>query len=128
MIERKCLNCGTWNGAQHFCTNCRAAIAPEEIQKAEQAALAKELLLQKPDKLDILFEKAKHSAKGKDIRIQGGANTIHQYLNAGLIDECCTHISPVILGSGIRLFDNLNKDVFNIEISEVTPSALTTHL
>jgi hypothetical protein len=61
MIERKCLNCGTWNGAQHFCTSCHTAISPEAIQKSENAVRAQELLLQKPDKLDLLFDKAKHS-------------------------------------------------------------------
>lgn len=45
------------------------------------------------------------SAKEKDIRIQGGADTIRQLLNAGYVDEFCIHISPVFLGNGIRLFD-----------------------
>jgi dihydrofolate reductase len=80
------------------------------------------------DGIESAFEKAKQSAKGKDIRIQGSANTIQQYLNAGLIDEFCIHISPVILGSGIRLFDKINKNIFTAEINEVVPSKLTTHL
>ena len=80
------------------------------------------------DGIESAFEKAKQAAKGKDIRIQGGANTIQQFLNAGLVDECCIHISPIILGSGIRLFDNIDKDIYNVEINEVIPSALTTHL
>ena len=54
--------------------------------------------------------------------------TIQQFLNAGLINEFYIHITPVILGSGIRLFDNIDKDIFSIEISEVIPSKLTTHL
>lgn len=74
------------------------------------------------------FEKAKQSAKEKDIRIQGGADTIRQFLNAGHIDEFCIHISPVFLGKGIRLFDNINKDMYNVEMSEVMDSKLTTHL
>lgn len=80
------------------------------------------------DGIESALSKAKLSANGKDIRIQGGGSTIQQFLNAGLIDEFCIHISPVILGSGIRLLDNINKDLFDIEISEVIPSALTTHL
>lgn len=80
------------------------------------------------DGIESAFEKAKQSANGKDIRIQGGANTIQQFLNAGLVDECCIHISPLILGSGIRLLDNINNDLYNVEISEVIPSKLTTHL
>jgi dihydrofolate reductase len=35
-----------------------------------------------------------------DVRIGGGANTIQQYLRAGLIDELHIAISPVLLGSG----------------------------
>jgi|SRR6185312_10633661 len=80
------------------------------------------------DGIESALEKARHSAKGKDIRIQGGANTIQQFLNAGLVDEFFLHIAPVFLGSGIRLFDNIDKDKYDIEIAEVIPSNLTTHL
>jgi len=80
------------------------------------------------DGIESALEKARQSAKGKDIRIQGGANTIQQYLNAGLIDEFMIHIAPVFLGSGIRLFDGIGKDLYDIEIAEVIPSDLTTHL
>jgi dihydrofolate reductase len=34
---------------------------------------------------------AKANAKGQDIRIQGGANIIQHYLNAGLVDEFTIH-------------------------------------
>jgi dihydrofolate reductase len=80
------------------------------------------------DGIHSALEKAKQSAKGKDIRIQGGANTIQQFLNAGLIDECFIHIAPVFLGSGIRLFDGIDKDIYDIQIEEIIPSDLTTHL
>jgi len=74
------------------------------------------------------LEKAKQSANGKDIRIQGGANIIQQYLNAGLVDEIFIHIAPLFLGSGIRLFEGMDKGKYDIEIAEVIPSDLTTHL
>lgn len=80
------------------------------------------------DGIESALEKAKQSAKGKDIRIQGGADTIQQYLNAGLIDEFFIHIAPVFLGSGTRLFDGMDKDKYDIQIVEVIPSDLTTHL
>lgn len=80
------------------------------------------------DGIQSALEKAKHSARGKDIRIQGGANTIQQFLNAGLVDEFFIHIAPVFLGSGIRLFDGIDKDKYDIQIAEVIPSDLTTHL
>lgn len=79
------------------------------------------------DGIQSALEKARESAKGKDIRIQGGANTIQQFLNAGLIDEFFIHIAPVFLGSGIRLFDGI-EDIYDMQIMEVIPSELTTHL
>ncbi len=80
------------------------------------------------DGIESALEKAKRSAKGKDVRIQGGANTIQQYLNGGFIDECFIHIAPVFLGSGIRLFENMDKDKYDISIVEVVHADLTTHL
>lgn len=80
------------------------------------------------DGIESALSKAKLSANGKDIRIQGGANTIQQFLNAGLIDEFFIHIAPVFLGSGIRLFEGIDKDKYELKIAEVIPSALTTHL
>jgi dihydrofolate reductase len=73
------------------------------------------------------LDKARQSAGGKDIRIQGGANTIQQFLNAGLLDEFIIHIAPVFLGSGVRLFDGMDKDRYDLQIAEVIPSNLTTH-
>jgi dihydrofolate reductase len=80
------------------------------------------------DGIESALEKARKSANGKDIRIQGGANTIQQFLNAGLVDEFFIHIAPVFLGSGIRLFDGIDKAKYDIQIEEVIPSELTTHL
>ena len=68
------------------------------------------------DGIESALDKARQSAKGKDIRIQGGANTIQQFLNAGLVDEFFIHIAPVFLGSGIRLFDGIDKDKYDIQI------------
>lgn len=80
------------------------------------------------DGIESALEKAKASANGKDIRIQGGADTIQQFLKAGLIDEFIIHIAPVFLGSGTRLFDGIDPDLYKLEIMEVIPSDLTTHI
>jgi len=80
------------------------------------------------DGIESALNKARQSAKGKDIRIQGGANTIQQFLNAGFIDEFFIHIAPVFLGSGIRLFEGIDKHKYDVQISEVIPSDLTTHI
>jgi dihydrofolate reductase len=80
------------------------------------------------DGIESALEQAIQSARGKDVRIQGGANTIQQFLNAGLVDEFFIHIAPVFLGSGIRLFEGMATDKYDIQIDEVIPSDLTTHL
>jgi dihydrofolate reductase len=80
------------------------------------------------DGIESALNKAKVSAKGKDIRIQGGANTIQQYLNAGLVDEFFIHIAPVFIGKGIRLFEGMDAEKYSIEILDVITSSWTTHL
>ena len=44
---------------------------------------------------------------GKGIWICGGANIVQQVINEDLIDEYYITVIPTILGSGIRLFDNI---------------------
>jgi dihydrofolate reductase len=80
------------------------------------------------DGIHSALEKARADAKGKDVRLQGGANMIRQYLNAGLVDEFIVHIAPMIIGNGIRLFDNLDRKAFKVEIADVQHSALATHI
>jgi dihydrofolate reductase len=80
------------------------------------------------DGIESALEKAKASAGEKDIRIQGGANTIQQYLNAGLINEFTIHLAPVFLGTGIRLFESINHQLYDLTITKVIPSELTTHI
>jgi len=73
------------------------------------------------------LEKAKVNSNGKDIRIQGGADVIQQFLNAGLVDEFTIHTSPIVIGSGIRLFDKLDRKIFKVEIVEVHARPDVTH-
>lgn len=50
--------------------------------------------------------------KGDDkIVSMGGASAGIEALNAGLIDEVCLHIAPVILGGGVPHFANIDKEI-----------------
>lgn len=49
--------------------------------------------------------------KGKNIWICGGANLVNQCVKENLIDEYQITTVPVILGSGIRLFEENNKNI-----------------
>lgn len=62
------------------------------------------------DGIHVAMEKAREAANGKDIRIGGGASTIRQFLKAGYIDEMHLAFSPVFLGVGEHLFDEINGD------------------
>lgn len=59
MIERKCLNCGTWNKDEDFCTNCGAPISPKEIEKKEAQEKRIEEANKPKDKFDLLAERMK---------------------------------------------------------------------
>lgn len=44
---------------------------------------------------------------GIDQTEERGANTINQYLAAGLVDELRLHVVPFTLGAGARLFEGV---------------------
>ncbi|GFI22458.1 putative protein YyaP [Lachnospiraceae bacterium] len=48
---------------------------------------------------------------GKDIWICGGANLIQQLVNEDLIDCYYITIVPILLGAGIRLFENAKQEI-----------------
>ena len=69
------------------------------------------------------YEQAKAAARGKDVTVIGGANIIQRSLMAGLIDELQIGIMPVLLGSGLRLFDHLAKSQIKLEKIRLIESA-----
>ncbi len=72
--------------------------------------------------------RAREAANGMDIRIGGGADTINQYLREGLIDELHIAISPVLLGSGERLFDGVDLQALGYECMKFVASENATHV
>jgi dihydrofolate reductase len=55
------------------------------------------------------LELAVEAADGKDVRIGGGARVVREFLRAGLIDRLHVAITPILLGQGIRLWDDLRQ-------------------
>lgn len=74
------------------------------------------------------LERAREAANGMDVRIGGGANTIQQYLRAGLIDELHIAIAPVLLGGGERLFDGVDLPALGYECVQFVGSEKATHV
>ena len=59
------------------------------------------------DGIESALEQAREAAGDKDVTIAGGASAIRQYLAAGLVDEMNISLTPVVLGAGERLLDDL---------------------
>ncbi|MCP9959226.1 dihydrofolate reductase family protein [Streptomyces sudanensis] len=60
------------------------------------------------DGVHAALDRARAVAGSRDVRISGGAHTVRQYLNEGLVDELVLHLVPVLVGSGVRLFDGVD--------------------
>ncbi len=79
------------------------------------------------DGIRSALDKAKASAKGKDVRVGGGVSTIRQYLEAGLIDEMHLAVSPVLLGAGENFLGGLNLPALGFEKKEYVSTPLAAH-
>lgn len=53
----------------------------------------------------------------EQVLLGGGGKTNAAFAKAGLIDEMILDIHPLVLGKGVRLFDNSNNPL-NLELSE----------
>ena len=72
-------------------------------------------------------------AKARAIAGQGlvaiaSANIAQQCLNAGLLDEIVVNVVPVLLGDGIRFFDNLTAIPVELDGPRVIEGTGVTHL
>jgi len=79
------------------------------------------------DGIESALEQARAAASDKHVGVMG-ANAAQQYLRAGLLDEIQLHIVPVLLGGGIRLFDQLGDEPIELERTGVIDSPRVTHL
>jgi dihydrofolate reductase len=73
------------------------------------------------------LKRARASASGKDVRLGGGVSTIHQYLQAGLVDEMHVAMSPVLLGRGESLFAGLDTLALGYEVKQHVTTPNATH-
>src|SRR6478735_3457247 len=80
------------------------------------------------DGIEPALDQARAAAGDRDVRIAGGGATILEYVNAGLIDECSIALSPVLFGSGIRLFEGVDAGRVALELVGAEPSPRVTHL
>lgn len=78
------------------------------------------------DGIESALAQVKKAAGERNVKIMGGAQTVNQYLAAGLIDELWLHIAPVTIGEGSRLFDGVPH--LKLEPLEISGTAVVTHI
>jgi dihydrofolate reductase len=74
------------------------------------------------------LEAAREAAGGLDIRLGGGATTIREFLDAGLVDHMHVVVSPIVLGTGVRLWDGQAGLEERYEIEATSAPSGVTHL
>lgn len=79
--------------------------------------------------IEAALEQAQAAAGDKDVGIGGGASVAQQYLKAGLLDEMLLHVAPVLMGDGVRLFENhVDHGQVELECTQVIQSPAVNHL
>ena len=76
---------------------------------------------------DVLQQAVK-AADGKDVRIGGGPTVVRDFLKAGLVDRLHVAITPILLGRGIRLWDDLRGLEAGYAVKSETAPSGTIHL
>jgi dihydrofolate reductase len=80
------------------------------------------------DGIESALDQAREAAGDRDIRIAGGGATILEYVNAGLIDEFTIALSPVLFGSGIRLFEGVDAGRVALKQVRAESTQRVTHI
>ncbi len=78
--------------------------------------------------IEEALEQAQAVAGDKNVAIAGGAQVVQQAIDARLLDELLIHLSPVLLGGGIHLFDSPGTERIDLERTMVVGSPNVTHL
>jgi dihydrofolate reductase len=79
------------------------------------------------DGIENAVKQAKDTANGKNVSI-GTASIAGQFIRAGMLDEMHLHVSPILIGNGIRLFDHIGAEQIKLESQQVTDGTDVTHL
>ena len=79
------------------------------------------------DGVESAIRQARKAAGDKDV-VVCTASILQQCLKAGLLDEIYVDVVPVLLGSGVRLFDHLGTEPIELESIRAIEAPGVTHL
>ena len=74
------------------------------------------------------LERAREAAGDRDIRLGGGAATVREYLQAGLIHDLHLALRPLLLGRGEALFAGLDLGALGYECTGMQPGERAVHM
>ena len=72
--------------------------------------------------------RARAAAGGHDVRIGGGTGVVRDFLRAGLVDHLHVGITPIVLGRGARLWDDLRVLESDFTVTSETAESGTIHV
>ncbi len=71
---------------------------------------------------------AHQAANGQDVRVGGGPTMLRELLTAGLVDQMHIVVVPILLGRGVRLWDELEDLDRAFAIESIASPSGVTHL
>jgi dihydrofolate reductase len=78
--------------------------------------------------VEAALAQARDAAGDSNVGVAGGASVAQQFLAAMLLDEIQLHVAPVLLGAGVRLFEDLGTEQIELEPTRVVSSPAVTHV
>lgn len=78
--------------------------------------------------VESAVEQAKAAAGEKDVQVIGGASMAQQLISAGLLDQIQLSLMPVLLGDGLRLFEQIGTAARRLEKIKVIDSPVRTDI
>ena len=77
--------------------------------------------------VELAYEMALNAAGGRDVRIGGGAQTIQQFMELGLLDELHVAQIPIKLNAGEKLFSHENMQLKHYRAIDPVRSESVVH-
>lgn len=77
--------------------------------------------------MEVAIRKAREIAGQKAV-VVGAPSVLQQCIQLGLLDEISIDLAPVVLGGGVRLFDQIGTEPLELEIASVSGTRAVTHI
>jgi len=77
---------------------------------------------------EAALERAREAAGERDVSIAGGAEIAREFLRLGFVDRMHIHVTPILLGGGVALFEGLGPEDLALDQIDVRGAEAVTHI